>query len=165
MECIEEGIVARVEGDLAIVVATRAEACHKCSAKGTCTALGGTAKRTEVQATNPIGARPGDRVAVSLPGSSIVGAAGLLYFLPAVALIAGAMAGHFGGGGAGLDPDLAAAIGAVAALLVSLGVVALVGRRLGRRSAFTPRISQITARGSLLSLEREEPGRAGPAAS
>lgn len=156
MECIEEGIVARVQGGDAIIIATRADACAKCTAKDGCAAIGGAPTRTEVRATNDIGASPGDRVAVSLPGSSVIGAAGVLYFMPALALIAGALGGHHGGGALGLDVNLGAALGALLGLGASLGLVALIGRRLSRRASFIPRISQVLARGSVLPLDQLE---------
>jgi len=149
MDCIEEGVVTRLLGPDAEVTATRAEACHSCTSKGTCEALGGQTSATVVRASNPIGARVGDRVTVRLAGSSVLGAAGLLYFFPAVALIGGATAGHYGAASLALDPDLGAAAGAGLLLVLSLFAVALVGRRLGRRQSFVPRISQVTVPGQL----------------
>jgi sigma-E factor negative regulatory protein RseC len=149
MDCIEEGIVTRLVGTEAEVTATRAEACHACTAKGTCEAMGGSTSATVVRATNPVGARVGDRVTVRLAGSSVVGAAGLLYFFPAVALIGGAAVGHYAATARSWDADLGAAAGAALALVLSLVSVAFVGRRLGRRQSFVPRISQVTVPGQL----------------
>jgi sigma-E factor negative regulatory protein RseC len=149
MDCIEEGFVARlVDARQAIVTATRSEACSTCSSRGMCTSLGGEVTTTEVQAINDIGARPGDRVSVGLAGSSIVRAAGLLYFFPAIALIGGALIGQQISAGRGANPDAGAALGAACALGLSLVLVALVGRKLARRREFIPRITAILVPGS-----------------
>ena len=147
MECIEEGIVTRVSGVEAEVTATRAEACSKCGSKSTCAALGGTTSNTVVRVSNGIGASVGDRVAVTLPGSSVVGAAGLLYFFPAVALIAGAGGGHMAAESLGVNPDVGTGVGGLLLLVISFALVAVVGRRLGRKSTFIPQISRVIYKG------------------
>ncbi len=158
MECIEQGVVTRlIDGRWAVVSATRSEACATCSSKGTCSALGGESSSTQVRARNDVGARPGDRVSVGMAGSSIVGAAALLYFFPAVAIIGGAVAGQHVGAARGTNPDAGAALGAAAALAISLILIGFIGRRLARRREFIPRITAILVHGN-----PEEPG-AGPA--
>ena len=147
MDCIEEGIVTRTMGTMAEVTATRAEACQACSSKGTCEALGGNTSKTVVRANNVAGAAVGDRVAVSLAGRSIVGAAGLLYFFPAVALIGGAGLGQMVATRLDMDGNVGAVMGAVGLLAVSLAIVATLGRRLGRRQDFIPEITRVTVRG------------------
>lgn len=149
MDCIEEGIVTRTMGTMAEVTATRAEACQACSSKGTCEALGGSTSKTVVRATNVAGAAVGDRVAVAMPGRSIVGAAGLLYFFPAVALLGGAALGQYAATRMEASVNGGAVLGAAVCLLASFAVVALFGRRLGRRQDFIPEISRVTVRGEL----------------
>jgi len=147
MECIEEGIVTRVLGIEAEVMAVRAEACSSCQSKSTCTALGGNTTQTVVRVSNPIGAAVGDRVAVSLPGASIVGAAGLLYFFPAVALIVGAAGGNALAGPLGLSDNLGTGLGGLLMLVISFTLVAVFGRRLGKKSSFIPQISRVILEG------------------
>jgi sigma-E factor negative regulatory protein RseC len=148
MDCIEEGIITQLlPGDEAVVTATRAEACAGCSTQGTCSAMGGSGSATTVRALNTIAARRGDRVAVSLAGSAIVGAAGVLYFLPAVGLMGGAWAGHAVATTRQADPNLGTALGALAALGISLALIAAFGRRLGRRRHFVPRITRVLVPG------------------
>ncbi len=150
MDCIEEGVVTQIlPGGEAVVTAARVEACASCSAQSTCAAMGGSSKSTEVRARNDIGARRGDRVAVALAGSAVVGAAGLLYFLPAVGLIGGAWAGHALADASGIDVNLGAGLGAVLALATCLAVIAVVGKRLGRRQQFVPHISRVLVPGRL----------------
>ncbi len=149
MDCIEEGIVTRTMGTMAEVTATRVEACQACSSKSACEALGGNTSKTVVRANNVAGAAVGDRVAVTLAGRSIVGAAVLLYFFPAVALIGGAGLGQLAATRLAVDGNVGAVVGAVALLAVSLAVVAMLGRRLGRRQDFIPEISRVTMRGAI----------------
>jgi sigma-E factor negative regulatory protein RseC len=134
---------------MAEVTATRAEACQACSSKGTCEALGGSTSKTVVRATNVAGAAVGDRVAVAMPGRSIVGAAGLLYFFPAVALLGGAALGQFAATRMETSVNVGAVLGALVCLLLSFALVALFGRRLGRRQDFIPEVSRVTVRGDL----------------
>ena len=82
-------------------------------------------------------------MAVSLAGSAIVGAAGVLYFLPAVGLLGGAWGGHALAASRDIDPNLGAALGALGALCVSAAVIATYGRRLGQRRHFVPRITRV----------------------
>jgi len=149
MECIEEGIVTRTLGADAEVTTTRAEACSNCESRSTCSALGGNTSSNVVRVANPIGAVVGDRVAVTLPGSSIVGAAGLLYFFPAVALIAGAFGGNWLATTWGHDPNVGTGIGALAMLLSSFASVAFVGRKLGKKRSFVPQISRVILEGEI----------------
>ncbi len=146
MDCIEQGIISRVNGEQAVLIATRSEACSACSSKSACNAMGGSPSLAEVTVNNTLGAQQGDRVVVAMPGSSVVQAAGLLYFFPAAALIAGAVAGNAAANSLALDVNLGALIGAAAALVPSLAIVMLVGRRLSQRQDFTPRVTQILMR-------------------
>ena len=160
MDCIEEGVVTQIlPGGDAVVTAARVEACASCSAKSTCAAMGGSSKATEVRARNDIGARRGDRVAVALAGSAVVSAAGLLYFLPAVGLIGGAWAGHVLADARGISVNLGAGLGAVLALAACMVVIAVAGKRLGRRQQFVPRISRVLLPGR---LEEKDVGETGP---
>ena len=150
MDCIEEGIVTRIlPGGEAVVTAARVEACAGCSAQSTCAAMGGSSKSTEVHAINDVGARLGDRVAVVLSGSAVVGAAGLLYFLPALGLIGGAWGGHTLAGASEVNVNLGAGLGALAALALCFAAIGLLGRRLGKRKRFVPRISRVLVPGAL----------------
>lgn len=156
MDCIEQGIISRVTGDQAIVIATRSDACSSCSSKGACSAMGGAPTLAEVRVNNALGAQQGDRVVVAMPGSSVVRAAGLLYFFPAVALIMGAVAGNALAVRLVLDANLGTLLGAVLSLVPALLIVTLVGRRLSKRQDFTPRVTQILLRGDELPTVRIE---------
>ncbi|MCR4401852.1 MAG: SoxR reducing system RseC family protein [Firmicutes bacterium] len=80
----ERGRVIEVSGGLAKVEVTRHEACRHCGACGL-----GRADRMVVEATNAIGARPGDEVALELESSRVLGAAFIAYMIPLFFMMAG----------------------------------------------------------------------------
>ncbi len=88
----ETARVVAVEGRWAWVEAERQSACGQCAARAGCgtAALGKVLGRkvNRVRALNPIGARPGERVAVGVRGTFLVRASVLLYGLPLLAMLA-----------------------------------------------------------------------------
>jgi len=93
----ETGLVVSVQGDLAEVEGQPHSTCGGCAVDGAC----GTSllarylgpKRLSLQAHNPIGAKPGERVIIGLPESALLEAAVLAYLMPLAALVGGAVAG------------------------------------------------------------------------
>ena len=93
----EEGVVVGIEGDFAEVETPTRHACGSCSAKSGCgtsllASLFPDRKRTFL-ARNGAGARAGDRVIIGLRESDLQIASLLLYLLPILGLIGGALAG------------------------------------------------------------------------
>ncbi len=95
----ETGVVVSVQGDLAEVAGQPRSSCGGCAVKGTC----GTSllaryfgpKRLLLQAYNPIGAGPGERVIIGLPEGALLEASVLAYLVPLAALVGGAVVGAF----------------------------------------------------------------------
>jgi len=93
----ETGLVVSVQDDLAEVEGQPRSACGGCAVDGAC----GTSllarhlgpKRLSLQAHNPIGAKPGERVVIGLPESALLEASVLAYLMPLAALVGGAVAG------------------------------------------------------------------------
>lgn len=122
-ECLRPGIVR--------VVVRRETACgHDCENCGGCGAAGGQIFR--VEALDPIGVFPGDRVVVESSTRQVLAAAVLVYFIPMLTLLLGYGAGEWLGGGAILF--LAAGIGFLIGLLPAVWMDRSVRRR--RQSAF-----------------------------
>ena len=125
-----------------------------------------------MEVDNPLGAQPGDRVWLSLPGTSILGATATLYALPAVSLVLGALAGTWAAPALGWSPDTSAMALSALGLVSGLGLARLVGRRLGARASYRPRMvdgafppipSPPTRPPMLLSAESQgEPAAGGP---
>ena len=122
----QEAIVARVEGDHAYVELGGAGAgCGRCHETGGCQSsilgLLFRAKPRQYRIANPIGAAPGDPVIVRVASGSTLRAALLIYALPLLGLLLGAVAGTALSGNG--DNDATAVLGS----LLGLGVGILSG--------------------------------------
>jgi sigma-E factor negative regulatory protein RseC len=95
----EQGRVVTVNGALAEVACDRQSACGGCSVSGAC----GTSllerylgrQPLALQATNTIGARPGDRVVVGIPDATLPQAAFVAYLMPLLVMLLGALGGDW----------------------------------------------------------------------
>ncbi|MEJ2314402.1 MAG: SoxR reducing system RseC family protein [Nitrospirota bacterium] len=136
----EVGSVKSIQGPLATVVVAKKSACEHCTA-GTCTIKGGGA---EIEALNEAGAKVGQRVRVELQAYSYVKGSIMIYGLPAVALIAGAIAGkELVGARWGLDSDLVSAIFAFGAFALSFIVVKLWSKGAEKSTGYRPVVKEI----------------------
>jgi len=93
----ESGQVVRTAGELAWVQTARQSSCGGCASRSGCGtgALAGVfgARAHEVEALNPVGAQPGDKVIIGIAESVLVGGSALLYLLPLLSLLVGALLG------------------------------------------------------------------------
>jgi sigma-E factor negative regulatory protein RseC len=87
----ETGSVVAIEGDQARVTLVRSEACGSCSAKHICHPT--SSKTMEMEVLNKAGAKPGDKVIISLPAEELLKASTSAYLMPAMAAVAGAAIG------------------------------------------------------------------------
>ncbi len=83
----EEGIVAETEGNVAKVAILKKSACEQCAAAGVCH----PGDQEYLEAANPLGALKGQKVKVVLAPQIYLKASIILYGIPTVALIAGAI--------------------------------------------------------------------------
>lgn len=86
----EEGIVVEVEGGIAKVAILKKSACEACAAAGVCHPQ--DADRSFLEAANPLGAVKGQKVKVVLAPQVYLKASIILYGIPMVALVGGAIA-------------------------------------------------------------------------
>ena len=129
-----EGRVAAIEGaGRAVVRVERTDACGHCRA---CIRIGPSAM-TAV-ARNPLGARVGQRVLLSMPSGGLAAAAVMLFLAPLLCVFAGAALGWLLGPAGALWP---AGVGAGAFLLVYLLLLARYDRSRGR--LYEPTITEI----------------------
>ena len=95
----EEGIVKAVNGDRAEVQTRVKSACGGCSAKNGCgTSLVASLfpqRGHNFIARNSVGAKPGDRVVIGLDESDLQLASLMIYLLPLLGLIGGALSGIY----------------------------------------------------------------------
>lgn len=139
---IEEiGIVKSVHGAFATVSLPRKSACDGCTA-GTCKP---EEQSMEIEAVNKAGADVGQKVRVSVYTFTYLKGAMLIYGIPALALVIGAVIGKevmpalF----SGTDPDLLAAAFGFGALILSLAALRVFTSRKGKKPDSKPVIEEI----------------------
>lgn len=75
-----EALVVRTEADRAVVSVLREEACASCSGRHVC----GSAKETEIEVINNIGAITGDTVEIEAESKTMLAYTALLFLLPII---------------------------------------------------------------------------------
>jgi sigma-E factor negative regulatory protein RseC len=92
-----EGTIISTSPDETWVETSRASACGSCSSKAGCgtTTLNQMlgSKTSAFKVLNPIGARAGERVVIGVEETALLKSSALVYLLPLVLLLAGAMLG------------------------------------------------------------------------
>ncbi len=148
--CQEIAVVTGLSPDgRAIVKVRRAEACQTCSAKSACMALGGKTQDVVLVVDNTVGATPGDSVVLTLSEANFIKASAVLYLVPALGLIGGALAGNSFYVELGLKSDPAAIIGSVVGLAVGLLVTKLLSGQMSKDPKYIPRLTSIVATNAL----------------
>ncbi|MGW8313047.1 MAG: SoxR reducing system RseC family protein [Desulfuromonadales bacterium] len=108
----EVGIVVELKGKhTAVVMCRKSSLCEHCASSGTC-AIGEDSSSRLVEVQNMLGAGIGDEVCISTTTRSFLQSSFLLYIVPLIALVIGAVAGKLVGENVptGLDPNLLSAI-------------------------------------------------------
>lgn len=139
----ESGKVVAITESQAWVQTIRASACQSCSARHGCgqralaSATGGRAN--QIRVANRLGAQVGDDVVLAIEEAALLRASVLVYAVPLLLMIAGAVVGHQWSGG----QDLAAVLGAAA----GMGVGFFAARRLQHSSGdhYEPRMLRIVS--------------------
>jgi sigma-E factor negative regulatory protein RseC len=131
----ERGQVVEVRSGRALVETVRSGSCEACGARHACGCTGG-GREARVWVDDPIGVRPGERVTIAVSEGTVLRASVLVYLLPVVALVIGAIVGNAFAPSFGWSADLGAA-----GLGLGCMVLAFVASRyLGGRSAAGPTI-------------------------
>lgn len=147
------GIVQERRGDTARVKLSGGESCGNC---GACGAMAELRKFPEVQAANPLGAEPGEEVLVEFDASRTIRSGAMVFIVPILALLGGALAGsHLGGS------ETAGLLGALGVLGLSVLGIALYDKRLGRRNDSQPKIVEILSPGRVSKPSQGEAGGGG----
>ncbi len=137
----EVGIVDNIEGVMARVKMERQSACDKCT-ENTCVSTGNT---VSVDALNLAKAEVGQKVRVTTKPLTYLQGSVLIYGIPAIALIVGAIFGRvlLDDILKGVDPDLLSAICGFSALLISLFLVKFLSRNMEKKPRNKPVIVEI----------------------
>lgn len=146
----EEGIVSRTIRDRALVVTQRSAECESCVSVDACRMLGGSTDM-EVEALNIAGAAAGDRVQLDISGEVLLTASFLVYMVPVLGLIAGAIFGHHVALSKGWDHDGLAFLAGAAGFALSFVLVKLFSGRASISDAYVPRVVKIVRRAAPVS--------------
>ena len=139
---IEEiGTVRSINGIMALVDVPRKSACEGCTA-GTCNP---EEKSMQIEAVNKAGALAGQRVRVAIQPYTYMKGTMLVYGVPSVALILGAVFGKevMGRLFSDMDPDILSAIFGFGALIVSFVGVKIFANVAGKKLDSKPVIEEI----------------------
>lgn len=142
------GLVVGSEADgRARIVIDRKGACDGCHSSGSghgChTCLSGS--KTESLVVNSVGARIGDVVRVSMESANLLTGAALLYILPILALLGGALLGSAESSALGWDDTTATVLGGVAGLAVGFIALMVLDHTSWVRQRLAPRITAVLA--------------------
>jgi len=140
----EVGIVVELKGKHTVVVMCRKSSlCQHCASSGMC-AIGDDSSSRLVEAQNMLGATIGDEVCISTTTRSFLQSSFLLYIVPLIALVAGAIAGKLVGENlpTGLDPNLLSAIFGIFFMIGSF-VLLRVGSSVLNKESYMPKVVAI----------------------
>lgn len=106
----ENGVVTQTNTTLAWIKTTRSSACEACASRESCGTPGQLGKEMIVQVKNTLNVKAGDHVVIGLETKPVMMLTFLVYVVPIVALVAGALIGDQMGPVFGINPSLLAMI-------------------------------------------------------
>ena len=140
----EVGTVVELKGKhTAVVMCQKSSLCENCATNGSCS-IGDDDKTRLIDVQNLLNASVGDQVRIATTTRSFLQSSFLLYIVPLVALVIGAVAGKFVGEqiDTGLDPNLLSAIFGVFFMVGSF-VILRIGSRVLVAESYMPKIVAI----------------------
>lgn len=142
---IEEiGTVVELKGKrVAVVMCTKSSLCENCATNGNC-ALGDDGNTRLIEVQNSLAAEVGEQVRIATTTKSFLQSSFLLYIVPLIALVIGAVAGMLVGESVptGLDPNLLSAIFGVFFMSGSF-LILRVGSSVLNKESYMPKITEI----------------------
>lgn len=142
----EVGTVVELRGrHVAMVLCQKSSLCEHCATSGACH-VGDDGRERLVEANNHLGATVGDKVRVAVSTRTFLQSGFVLYIVPLIALVIGAVTGKLVGEHlvSGVNPDLLSAIFGVFFMAGSFLIIRI-GSRALPADAFRPRIVAILA--------------------
>ncbi len=137
---VEQGIVTEVTPGIAWVKTERNASCEGCASKGSCMSKGGD---MIVRTINAADARVGDRVVISLKTGAFLRATFLIYLVPVIFLMIGAITGHVIAGRLDMDPSPVAAVTGLGCLVLAVMLVKRNAGRMSADAAYQPKIVRV----------------------
>ncbi|MCL4493094.1 MAG: SoxR reducing system RseC family protein [Nitrospirae bacterium] len=140
----EIGVIKDIKGPKAVVaVHKQGGGCEACPGSSLCKTMGGD--EAVVEAVNQANARIGDTVRVSFKPYTYLKGTALIYGIPSLMLIAGAVIGkeYISKFFAGLDPDIMSAICGFGLFAVSFLILKLWSGRFEGKKEYMPVVEEI----------------------
>ncbi len=138
----EQGIIIKTTGPHAWVRTERSNSCKGCSSRESCNSVG-TGNEMEVEAINEAGAKAGDRVLISLETASLVKVLFVIYIVPILAMLAGALIGQKAAPLFSMDESLAAVICSFLFFFMAFRIIKVKGNKMAENKAYKPIIVQV----------------------
>ncbi|HTZ17943.1 MAG TPA: SoxR reducing system RseC family protein [Dissulfurispiraceae bacterium] len=141
----EIGVVKWAEGPRAIVTVKRQTACDACASGSSCKT---TQSGMEIEAFNAVRAEAGDTVKISFKAFTYLKGTLLVYGIPALSLVAGAIIGkeYLSASFPSIDPELVSAIASFGFMIASFISVKLLVRKFEKKKELVPVIEEIISR-------------------
>ena len=138
------GVVVAARGTWAEVETSRRAACSGCAEARSCGVSGANESREIVAVRNGVGAVPGDTVELDLPASAALRLSFLVWVVPLLGLVGGAVVGATGSWG--VDPDAATLVGALGGAALAYALLRRIDRRAATDRTLTPFIARVVPR-------------------
>lgn len=141
----ETGVVSRVDGVKAFVTVKRKSACDACAAGSVCKVSEGG---SEIEAFNAVHAEAGDTVKISFKAFTYLKGTLLVYGIPALALVVGAVVGkeYLPALFPTSDPDILSAFAGFGFMGVSFAAVRLLISRFEKKKELVPVVEEIISK-------------------
>ncbi len=138
----ETGVVIETDGVMAKMLVQKRGACNGCTAKGTCES---SEDGMHIEAFNPVRAKAGQRVRVSIKPQAYLKGAMFVYGLPLVAFIAGIIIGKNTGDVyfQKINSDILSVIFGFIALTISFFIVRAWSKKVETKTEYKPVIEEI----------------------
>jgi sigma-E factor negative regulatory protein RseC len=139
------GVVKELHGSRAIVIVKRESACESCASGASCR---GGVHGAELEAYNEVDAQPGDTVRISFKALTYLKGSLLVYGIPALALIVGAVVGKevFAGYWPSVEADLVSAMTGFGFLGISVVFLRFIIKRFEKSKELEPVIEEIISK-------------------
>lgn len=138
----EKGVVIKAEGGRAWVKTAKSSACEGCASRDSCGNPEG-GKEMEVEAVNSAGAKTGDLVMISFGAAPLVKVYTLVYIVPVLALLTGAILGQRLSAGFAMDESLSALIVGFLFFGIAFFVVKFCSGRMAKKDDYQPKVLRV----------------------
>jgi len=139
---IECGTVIELNKGKILVESAPETGCSSCAAKGTCL-TGGDSRKKRLWIENTLGASPGDMVSFRIEEKGVVLASVLLYLLPVIFLVGGAVAGAMLAPDMAMETESGSAVGGIAGIILAFIFIYVVSKIKRMKNLFSPVLLEI----------------------